>query len=541
MNHVIDQLHKLGCSTLGHVVHVGAGEGREIASYVRGGAGRIRLVEALPQLADVIRAATRRRSEVEVVQAAASDVPGEQPMFVVNNAGDSSLLTPDALLVQFPNLKVRDQIAVQGTPLRQLLDGVRRDSAASNLLVIEVNGMEARLLRDTPPEALEVFDFVLVRSALAPLYRGAEPAERTAQWFEAAGFDPVGDFDDGISANRIFAFRLDRQRLVVRGLQRQLAAIEERSLREAAERRVEIAQLQQRLGEAAQRADLAAAQLDEVHRAKTQADAALALLQTEARALAHAGELQAATAAGLRIEVEALTRNRDEIRRQLEQRDEQLRKATAAHDAQARSAAEHEAQIGRLVHAREQLSATIEQHAKQAADLQSQVARSTAERDAAVSAGKAHQAELARLVQTVGDQGQHLEALEARIGQALAERDSATRLAAARQEQVTQAARQKAEFERAQAASAAELAQARQTAYLSTKLLRLREGDLKDLQARYKEALAAQERQRQLLAQLQQTLQPAAAWFEQLRQDGERRMQSGADSATPALKAEDAP
>ncbi len=191
MSLALHKLSALGGSELGFVVHAGAGSCRQPQHYLQLGADDVLLIEPVPQLAASLRALTSGLDGVRVEEGALSDTEAEQDFYLLNNPVESSLLKPSALLEQFPNLKLREVCKVRTLRLDTLLQSVVRREGRSNVLVLEIKGMEHEVLRGLSDADLERFDFLVLETAAQPLYEGAAPASQTVDVLHAHGFDVV--------------------------------------------------------------------------------------------------------------------------------------------------------------------------------------------------------------------------------------------------------------------------------------------------------------------------------------------------------------
>lgn len=212
MSLALHKLSALGGSELGFVVHAGAGSCRQPQHYLQLGADDVLLIEAVPQLAASLRALTSGLEGVRVEEGALSPTEAEQDFYLLNNPVESSLLKPSALLEQFPNLKLRQVCKVRTLRLDRLLQSVVRREGRSNVLVLEIKGMEHEVLRGLNSEDFEKFDFLVLETAAQPLYEGAVPASQTIDVLHAHGFDVVDAPVRPHLARQSLILRLDRGR-----------------------------------------------------------------------------------------------------------------------------------------------------------------------------------------------------------------------------------------------------------------------------------------------------------------------------------------
>jgi FkbM family methyltransferase len=158
------------------VVHIGAHMGEEVEAYRRHGARRIVLVEASPGNVAALRERFDAAADVEVLHAAATDHDGvERLLLHTNRRGETesaSLLPMKRLGEIVSTLRTEDEVEVPAARLDTLLERAAVDPAAIDLLVLDVQGAEARVLRGAP-RALAGLRALLTEVALIDLYEGA--------------------------------------------------------------------------------------------------------------------------------------------------------------------------------------------------------------------------------------------------------------------------------------------------------------------------------------------------------------------------------
>lgn len=132
------------------VIHVGANNGAEIPVYRQCEFKLIRLVEPLPELAEVLPA------DCDVIEAAVAAEHGAATLYVTKWDEQSSLLPPK-------KLRVEREIAVDTVPLRSI-------QAGCNVLVVDAQGAELDVLRSGD---LDNFDLLIVECSTVARYEGA--------------------------------------------------------------------------------------------------------------------------------------------------------------------------------------------------------------------------------------------------------------------------------------------------------------------------------------------------------------------------------
>ncbi len=163
------------------ILHLGAGDGREVPEYRALGFRRIVLVEPLPwRAADLRRIAggTEDAYGPTVVEAAIASVAGPALLNVIAHDEASSLLSP---LVW----DVLDRVTVATVPLADL------DLEGLNVLVADVQGSEVDALSSGP---LEGFELAIVEATEAARYAGGANQETLDAFFFERGWVPLASY-----------------------------------------------------------------------------------------------------------------------------------------------------------------------------------------------------------------------------------------------------------------------------------------------------------------------------------------------------------
>jgi FkbM family methyltransferase len=189
---LLNKIAESGCSKLGTVLHLGAGACRELKGFLQLKADKIALVEANPELADLLRLKVRGVEQAEVFSAAVAPTEGETTLSVLNNPRESSLRRPALLLKRYPNLTVTRDIPVPGITLHQLVERLSPAATCCNLLMVELQGAELAVLNSTPVEILQKFSWIAIRTSAEALYDGGARLEEVDVILRGSGFDPVG-------------------------------------------------------------------------------------------------------------------------------------------------------------------------------------------------------------------------------------------------------------------------------------------------------------------------------------------------------------
>lgn len=123
------------------IVHIGAGEGRELPAYLNSNAKRIVLVEPNPVLAERLRQHARNEARVEVLEVAVSDNPEQNQLREYNLPEASSLYEPSGLRSFYPGLQVHTSHTVKVLAPDSLVAELQL-AKGPNLLVVQAPGAE---------------------------------------------------------------------------------------------------------------------------------------------------------------------------------------------------------------------------------------------------------------------------------------------------------------------------------------------------------------------------------------------------------------
>jgi|GEM_PF-2331069 len=179
------------------VVHFGAGHCKEFEDYLRMGARRVLLVEALAEPVSKLRELADFDGRISVIQAVVAEVPGENTAFIVRNVREDSvapeqlwLSRPSRLMECMPAFRVVREFAVTTTTIARTCEGIDL-TGTDNLLVLELNGTEAAALAATPPALLRRFRWIALRACDPPLCEGGTTRDDVARILRGAGHEPV--------------------------------------------------------------------------------------------------------------------------------------------------------------------------------------------------------------------------------------------------------------------------------------------------------------------------------------------------------------
>lgn len=131
----------------GTILHLGAGECRELEAYLETAAEQIVLVEPAPEAAEALRQRTQDEPRVKVIEAAVADQGGDAKLHRYNVTGLATLHPPKHPPAQWPGLREVAKHPVKALNLVQLLERVTLADDKQHWLVIETPGEEKQVLR----------------------------------------------------------------------------------------------------------------------------------------------------------------------------------------------------------------------------------------------------------------------------------------------------------------------------------------------------------------------------------------------------------
>ncbi|HMI97739.1 MAG TPA: FkbM family methyltransferase [Micropepsaceae bacterium] len=172
------------------VIHVGAHEGQEIASYDVMRAERVVFIEANPTVYSRLTAAMRERAHVTLVNRAISDKNGRVQLHLASFDQSSSLLPLARHREVYPQILAAGTTEVDGTTLDALVQELGFSGTEFNFLNVDVQGAEVMVLRGAT-NLLRHIEGINIEVNFSELYRGGAQIEEIDDMLEAAGFRRV--------------------------------------------------------------------------------------------------------------------------------------------------------------------------------------------------------------------------------------------------------------------------------------------------------------------------------------------------------------
>ena len=269
MGRPMNQEHEFAAN-VDTIVHLGAGNCSDLATWQAANPRRIVLVEPNPDAAKRLTALARDEGQIHVVQQAVGDPHGSPRLRRFNIPALSSLREPTGLLELFPGLRTERELDVDVIEPVAFIQGLELEQERKHWLIIDTPGEEAAIVNALQAGGqLEQFDRIILHCTVEPLYRESGPATAALDELKDAGYD-INQRDDSDPDRP--AWTLDRNplRLENQALRRKVAELEqqakklERSRDEKEEKIANLKQQSKEYREQAERAAALTAQLDEV-------------------------------------------------------------------------------------------------------------------------------------------------------------------------------------------------------------------------------------------------------------------------------------
>lgn len=174
------------------IIHVGAHEGEEYVNYQEAGCSRVLFVEADPATFATLQARFAGNGGVVCLNAAVSDRAGRARFSRMSSRQSSSLLEPTGHLTVYPHITVDEVIEVETRTLPDLLASNGLAPEGFNVLAIDAQGSECRILNGCR-SLLPRFDAVVTEVSYAELYEGSGLAADVDDILFAHGFDRAAE------------------------------------------------------------------------------------------------------------------------------------------------------------------------------------------------------------------------------------------------------------------------------------------------------------------------------------------------------------
>ena len=167
------------------IIHVGAWEGLDVPEYKTLEISKITLVEAMPDKARALRERFSDDHQVEIIEAAASNVSNATVSFYPLEYGSSSLLKPkiESLQHVFADFAEIDPITVRTIRI----DEIETSETEKIMLIIDVQGAELQVLKGSI-KTLKKTVLIKVELSTVAYYEGQSHQKEITHFLEDHGF-----------------------------------------------------------------------------------------------------------------------------------------------------------------------------------------------------------------------------------------------------------------------------------------------------------------------------------------------------------------
>jgi hypothetical protein len=256
---------------IAHIIHIGAGTGRDLPAYLTANPAAVTLIEADPETAAQLSVTAAAHPSVTVIEAAVSANLRKRAFRRTNFSDLNSFRKPTGLQELFPGLRTLSREAVKPTDPVRLVRDLDLSRKGSNLLVIEAPGEALGILKALKTADLLLgFDAIRLQEGYEALYHLAPTAQDIRSFLVDAGYLVEFETNPEDPERPYLSARVDRKALETA---RRISDLTNAATQKAEEQRArlekrdsEIKQLQEDRDAAAQKAEEQRARLEEVER-----------------------------------------------------------------------------------------------------------------------------------------------------------------------------------------------------------------------------------------------------------------------------------
>jgi exonuclease VII small subunit len=261
MNALSEYLATLADQPLGTLVHIGAGNGRDLEGYDALAPDRLVLVEGDPDAAAELQ---RRVAHLPWAEVHARPVAAQAGPLAWNRytlPGLNGPLQTGTLSAFYPRLRLFESRTLDAVALPELLAGLslELEPGRVHVLVLDVPGQEGSLLASLPQQQIVKFGFVLLRGVREALLPWGCASTQAVGQLRAGCFDVMAGAVEQEPLWPVALLRFNAQRHQTEQLEQRLQSIQaalEASNKIAADRAAQIQQLTKELTEARQTVNL---------------------------------------------------------------------------------------------------------------------------------------------------------------------------------------------------------------------------------------------------------------------------------------------
>ncbi|WP_293335749.1 FkbM family methyltransferase [Microcoleus sp. CAWBG58] len=170
------------------VIHIGAHEGKEIATYQTMGVQRVLFIEANPAVFERLQTNIAGFPNVLAVNCAISNINGTSTLYVTSMDQSSSILPLKEHQKIYPQIKEVERVVVESRTLDTLLAELQVNPADFNILNIDIQGAELLALQGAT-NILKHIEAINTEVNYEELYEGCALIDQIDDFLELRGFD----------------------------------------------------------------------------------------------------------------------------------------------------------------------------------------------------------------------------------------------------------------------------------------------------------------------------------------------------------------
>ncbi len=409
------------------IIHLGAGSCNELDDYLVERPAHLLLIEADRQLADALEIRTAGYPQVEVINRAVASQSGPVTFHRYNLPDVSSLRRASSSLLElFPGLKATQDLQMEAVDPSALLQPMQLDVDQPNWLVIDLPGEELPVLKVLQQDGLlHFFDQLKLYCSHQSLYEESEPAAIIIQWLQDQGFDLLAEEESHDPDRPCWTLKRNKLQLQYRELKQQLVKLMQANDKQEKlinERQIQVEQLTKARDEQAKLVAVHKAQLEKVNQDKSDQVKLVNEHQAQIEQLTKARDEQAKLVAVHKAQLEKVNQAKSDQENLVNGRQAQIEQLTKARDEQAKIVAEYKAQLEKVKQAKSDQE-------KRVNERQAQIEKLTKARDKQAKLVVEHKTQLEKVNQVKTNQEKLVNDRQAQIEQLTKARDEQARLA----------------------------------------------------------------------------------------------------------------
>ncbi len=172
------------------VIHIGAHEGKELATYYAMGMSRVVFIEANPAVFERLQAQITHDPHIKLINCAISNQKGQATLHVTSMDQSSSILPLKAHKQIYPDIQETHTISVAANTLDAVLQEYQLDPRHYNLLNIDIQGAELLALQGAT-NTLRYVEGINIEVNFEELYEGCALIDEIDDFLTKQGFKRV--------------------------------------------------------------------------------------------------------------------------------------------------------------------------------------------------------------------------------------------------------------------------------------------------------------------------------------------------------------